>query len=76
MIALYQNIELTFCVVCVISANKLSLQELTQLIGIKLLILRFLENFAFYFQFPGSQMPVSPPCGRPCVSKNGKFISV
>jgi len=34
------------CSVSVISANKLSLQELTELIRIKLLILRFPEIFA------------------------------
>jgi len=39
--------ELTWllCSVSVIPENKLSLQELHQLIGIKLLTSRFLENF-------------------------------
>jgi len=50
----------------VISANKLSLQELTPLIGIKLLILRFLE---FYFLSPnvqaGGNARFGAPCGRP-----------
>jgi len=44
MTASSQNSELTL--VSDISANKLTLQELTQLIAIKLLILRFLEIFS------------------------------
>jgi len=37
------------------------LQELTELIRIKLLISRFLEIFGSYFQFPGGQCPFCPP---------------
>jgi len=37
----------------VLSANKLSLQEFTQLIRIKLLISRFPENVPSWCQFPG-----------------------
>ena len=44
--ACYQNSEPDSCAVSVISANKLPLQKLTQLIRIKLLISRFLEIFA------------------------------
>jgi len=54
------NLLLLLCSVSVISANKLSLQELTQLIRIELLILLVSPNFQ------GGQMPVfPPPCGRP-----------
>jgi len=56
------------CIVSVISANKLSLQELTQLIKIKLLISRFPEIFASCTQFSGGKMPVFTPCGRPCAA--------
>ena len=51
------------CSVSVISANKLSLQELTQLIRIKLLISRFPETFCFLVPISrgGGQMPVLPP---------------
>jgi len=41
------------CSVSVLPANKLSLQELNQLIEIELLISCFLENFGSYVQFPG-----------------------
>jgi len=40
--------------VSVTTATKLSLQELTQLIRIKLLTSGFLEMFASLFQFPGA----------------------
>jgi len=53
--------------VCVISANKRSLQELTQVIRIKLLILRFPEIFVSYSQFPGGKCTFAP-CGRPFIS--------
>jgi len=51
-----------------ISANKLLLQELTQLIKIILLISRFLQIFTSSFQFPGdANARFAPPhCGRPC----------
>jgi len=49
------------CSVSVISANKLSLQDLTQLIRIKLLISRFPEIFVLSPDFQGGQMPVLPP---------------
>ena len=42
------------CSVNVIPEKKLSLQELTQLIRIKLLTSGFLEMFASLFQFPGA----------------------
>ena len=53
--------------VSIMSANKLSLQELTQLIRIKLLISR-LRNFASWSQFPGGRgnARFALPCGRPC----------
>jgi len=41
------------------------LQELTQLIRIKLLIFRFLEIFGSRFQFPGGQVPILPPLRTP-----------
>jgi len=42
--------------------KKVSLQELTQLIRIKLLISHFLENFPSYFQFPaGANAHFAPP---------------
>jgi len=44
--AYYQNSEPDCCSVNFILANKLLLQELTQLVRIKLLISRFLEIFA------------------------------
>jgi len=54
------------CSVSVISANRLSLQKLTQIIGFQFLISRFPEIFASYSQFPGrSKCPFCPPCGRP-----------
>jgi len=48
------------CSVSVILAKKLSLQELTQLIRIKLLISRFPKNFAFSPQFPWGTNARSP----------------
>jgi len=53
------------CIVSVMPANKQSLQELKQLVGIKLVTSRFLEIFGSLSQFPRGQMPVCPPCGRP-----------
>jgi len=46
--------------VSVITVNKLSLQEINQLIGIELLTSGFIENFDPWSQFPGGEMPVSP----------------
>jgi len=51
--------------VSVISVNKLSLQKLTQLIGIKLLILPFLEFFLLSPNFQGGKMLVYPPLRTP-----------
>ena len=46
----------------VIRANKLSLQESNQLIGVRLLTLCFLENLGAKSQFPGGgKCPFSPP---------------
>jgi len=60
--------------VCHTGKKNCHLQKFTQLTGIQLQILRFLEIFASQFQFPGEgQMPVlPPPCGRPLagVTKN------
>jgi len=54
------------CSVSVITANKLSLQELSECVGIKVLISGFLEIFVLSPNFHGGQMPVLPhPCGRP-----------
>jgi len=49
----------------VIPANKLSLQELDQLMGIKLLTSVLLENFGSQPQFPQGEMPVLPPLRTP-----------
>jgi len=56
------------CSVSAILANKLSLQEFHQLIGIKLLTFAFLQIFSPWSQFPlGGKCPFCPlPCGRPC----------
>ena len=56
-----RTVNWLLCSVSVTSANKLSSQELTQLIGIKPLILRFLEIFASWYQFPGGQCPFCLP---------------
>jgi len=49
------------------------LQELTQLIRIKILISHFLEIFASYFQLPGGANArfAPPPCRRPCSRGHG-----
>jgi len=68
--ACYQNSEPDSCAVSVsvISANKLSLQEVTQLTRIKLLILRFLEIFASLSHFPeGGKCPLCPLLRTPMV---------
>jgi len=52
--------------VSVTSANQLSLQELTQVTTIKLLISGFLEIFASLSEFPGGNARLAPPCGRLC----------
>jgi len=51
------------CSVSVTPANELSLQELNQLIGIKLLTSGLLENFGPCSQFPGGRCPFchTPP---------------
>ena len=49
------------CSVSAIPVNKVLLQESNQLIEIKMLTSDFLKFFNSYSQFPGSQMPVSPP---------------
>jgi len=49
------------CSVSIIPAIKLSSQELSQLIGIKLLNSGFLEIFYSYSQFPGVKVPVLLP---------------
>jgi len=52
--------------VSVLPAYKLSMQELNQLIGIKLLTSGLLENLVLSPNFQGGgQMPVLLPCGRP-----------
>jgi len=56
---------LLLCSVSVISANKLSLQELTQIIRIKFLISRFPEFLLLSPNFQGGQMPVLPPLRTP-----------
>jgi len=54
------------CSVWVISANKLSSQEVDQLIGIDCWLQVFKKIFASWSQFPGGEMPLLPPlCGRP-----------
>jgi len=52
--------------VCVVPANKLSLQEVNQIIEIELLAYCFQENFGFYAQFLGCKMSVSPPPADAC----------
>jgi len=64
MPALYHNSELTLCSVSVKSANKLSLQELTQLIEINCLFYVFNKCLLLSPNFQGG-MPILPPCGRP-----------
>jgi len=56
------------CRVSVVSANKVSLQELPQLIRIKLMISRFLEILLLSPRFQGGKCPFFPPCGRPWLS--------
>jgi len=60
MPALYQNSELTFCSVSVTSANKLSLQELTQPIEINCLFYVFNKCLLLSPNFQGGQMPFLP----------------
>jgi len=64
--------ELCTCLLCnlnVIQANKLSFQELNQLIGIELLTSNFTEILIPHPNFQEGQMPVLPPCGRPCMQQ-------
>jgi len=69
-----KTVNWPLCSVCHTGKKNCHLQKFTQLTGIQLQILRFLEIFASQFQFPGEgQMPVlPPPCGRPLagVTKN------
>ena len=54
------------CCVSVISANKLSLQELNQFIRNKLLTSGSLDMFYSWSQFPGAEMHTHSAYGRPC----------
>ena len=69
MPALYHNSELTLCSVSVKSANKLSLQELTQL-----LILRFPENFPSKSQFPGGANARFAPLRTPMYTTTDPLV--
>jgi len=53
------------CSVDVIPANKLSLQGLNKLIGIKLLTSGFPEIFGSMTQFPRGENACISPCGCP-----------
>jgi len=48
------------CSMSVIAGNKLSLQKLSEVIGIELLTSCFLENFGPKFQFPSGKYPFPP----------------
>ena len=63
--------------VSVIPTNKLSLQELNLLNGIKLLTSNFLEIYGSQSQFPGrDKCPFSQPCGRPWLFSMSSVINV